>query len=153
MELAVIGTLTNLSQKVITQTIQTSFGLVKNFVSTHHEQINEVLEETDLLSKLEVIQALIHDIQDHPSTKDIWTCTQKSLIHLSIIVEKISLLLKQIDEKIQRHQQKYFSSWRALNYEKLILELKSNIRLLDMRYLVFLDILKVTSFQQTNFKN
>ena len=143
MEVALIGTITNMAQKVLMTSIQTSFQLVQNFVSTHHTPINELLHETDLLSKLEIIQALIHDIQDH--SHDLWTSTQKSLTNLSQIVEQILSQLKLIDEKIKRHQLKYFASWRTLNYEKQINELKNNIKLLDIRYAMFLEILKVAS--------
>jgi len=144
MEVALIGTITNVAQKVLLTSIHTSFQLVQNFISTHHSQINEVLNETDLLSKLEIIQALIQDIQqDH--NHDIWNSTQKALKNLSQVVEQILTQLTLIDEKIKRHQGKYFASYRTLNYEKQISELKNNIRLLDLRYGMFLEILKVAS--------
>lgn len=143
MEVALIGTITNVAQKVLLTSIQTSFQLVQNFISTHHSQINEVLNETDLLSKLEIIQALIQDIQDH--NHDIWNSTQKALTNLSQVVKQILTQLTLIDEKIKRHQAKYFASYRTLNYEKQISELKNNIRLLDLRYGMFLEILKVSS--------
>jgi hypothetical protein len=142
MEVALIGTITNLTQKVLLTSIQTSFSIAQNFVSSHHEQINEVLLETDLISKLEIVQALMHDTQDRYND-DRSTSIQKSLQNLGVIVENISLILKQIEEKIQRHKLKYFSSWRSLNYEKLMNELKKNIKLLDIRYHMFLGVLQV----------
>jgi hypothetical protein len=151
MEVALIGTISNVAQKVLLTSIQTSFQLVQSFISTHHSQINEVLNETDLLSKLEIIQALIQDIQDH--NHHLWSSTNKALTNVSQIVEQILSLLTSIDEKIKRHQAKYFASYRTLNYEKQIVELKNNIRLLDLRYGMFLEILKVASVSKmTNVK-
>jgi hypothetical protein len=144
MEVALIGTISNLTQKFLMSSIQTSFSIAQNFVSTHHEQINELMSETDLISKLEIIQALMHDIQDrYPDHKS--SSIEKSLQNLGVVVETISSILNQIEEKIQRHQQKYFCSWRSLNYEKLMIELKKNIRLLDIRFGMFLEVIKVSN--------
>lgn len=144
MEIALLGTITNLTQKFLISSIQTSFSIVQNFVSCHHEQINEVLTETDLISKLEIIQSLMQDIQSESSSiVDQRSSIQKSLHNLGVAVESISGLLKNIDEKIQRHQAKYFSSWRTLQYEKQMVELKKWIKLLDIRYHMFLEVLKV----------
>jgi hypothetical protein len=52
-------------------------------------------------------------------------------------------LLKKIDIIIKQHNEKYFSKWRSLNYEDDIYELKRNIKLMDIRYSMFLEILKV----------
>jgi hypothetical protein len=152
MELMVLGTLSSLSlasnitEKLLTNTIQNSFSLIKNFVSFHHEQINEVLSEHDLISKLEIIQALMTDIECETSNEDknpIRQSVQKALMNLHLVVEEIVRLLENIDNKIKYHHTKYFSGWRRLNYEDEIKRLKKLIKLMDMRYQMFLEVLKV----------
>lgn len=152
MELMVLGTLSSLSlasnitEKLLTNTIQTSFGLIKNFVSFHHEQINEVLSEHDLIPKLEIIQALMNDIENESSPNDknrIRQSVQKSLSNLHLVVEEIVRLLENIDNKIKYHNTRYFSGWRRLDYEEEIKRLKKLIKLMDMRYQMFLEVLKV----------
>lgn len=146
MELMVLGTLSSLSlasnitEKLLTNTIQNSFSLIKNFVSFHHEQINEVLSEHDLISKLEIIQALMTDIESETSIRQ---SVQKGLTNLHLVVEEIVRLLENIDNKIKHHSTKYFSGWRRLNYEDEIKRLKKLIKLMDMRYQMFLEVLKV----------
>jgi len=146
MELMVLGTLSSLSlasnitEKLLTNTIQNSFGLIKNFVSFHHEQINEVLTEHDLISKLEIIQALMTDIESETSMRQ---SVQKGLSKLHLVVEDIVRLLENIDNKIKYHSTKYFSGWRRLNYEEEIKKLKNLIKLMDMRYQMFLEVLRV----------
>lgn len=158
MELMVLGTLSSLSlasnitEKLLTNTIQTSFGLIKNFVSFHHEQINEVLSEHDLIPKLEIIQALMKDIENESYSEEksqdihrplMRQSVQKSLSNLHLVVEEIVRLLENIDNKIKYHNTRYFSGWRRLNYEDEIKRLKKLIKLMDMRYQMFLEVLKV----------
>lgn len=152
MELMVLGTLSSLSlasnitEKLLTNTIQNSFSLIKNFVSFHHEQINEVLSEHDLISKLEIIQALMTDIENESSDEDkprIRQSVQKALMNLHLVVEEIVRLLENIDNKIKYHSTRYFSGWRRLNYEDEIKKLKKLIKLMDIRYQMFLEVLKV----------
>jgi hypothetical protein len=155
MELMVLGTLSSLSlasnitEKLLTNTIQNSFSLIKNFVSFHHEQINEVLSEHDLISKLEIIQALMNDIENESSIEDkvpeksMRQSVQKSLSNLHLVVEEIVRLLENIDNKIKYHNTKYFSGWRRLDYVNEIKRLKKLIKLMDMRYQMFLEVLRV----------
>jgi hypothetical protein len=154
MELMVLGTLSSLSlasnitEKLLTNTIQNSFTLIKNFVSFHHEQINEVLSEHDLISKLEIIQALMKDIESesNPSENNhtpIRQSVQKALSNLHLVVEEIVRLLENIDNKIKYHSSKYFSGWRRLNYQEEIKRLQRSIKLMDIRYQMFLEVLKV----------
>jgi ribosomal protein S8 len=137
MEIAVLGTITSITEKIIVNSIQSSFNLVKFFVSSHHEQINEVLAETDLICKLQVIESLLCDIRSESKS------VQISLKHVSDVVSDINVVLNKINEKIKRHQLKYFSNWRSLNYEIQMKELRKNIKLLDTRYQMFLEIIKV----------
>ena len=148
MELAVLGTLSSLSlasnitEKLLTNSIQNSFNLIKKFVSFHHEQINEVLMEHDLIYKLEIIQALMTDIENDKTSLNRQSI-QKSLSNLHLIVEEILRLLENIDNKIKYHKTKYLSKWRNLHYGEELKRLKKYIKLMDMRYQMFLEVLKV----------
>jgi hypothetical protein len=136
-----ISLATNLSHNVIKTSVQSSFDLIKNFVTYHHTHIKEVIDEFDLLAKLEIIEAVMKDIENE-NINDKKSVT-KSLDNLRLVVENIHNLLKKIDNIIKEHEQKYFSKWRTIYYENEILELKRNIRLMDLRYNMFLEILKV----------
>lgn len=136
-----ISLATNLSHSVIKSSVQGSFDLIKKFVSYHHAPIKEVIDEFDLIAKLEIIEALMKDIEGE-KIQDKQSII-KSLDNLRIVVENIHNLLTNIDNIIKEHEQKYFSRWRILYYENEILELKRNIRLMDLRYSMFLEILKV----------
>jgi hypothetical protein len=136
-----ISLATNLSNSLIKSSVQGSFDLIKNFVSYHHTPIKEVIDEFDLIAKLEIIEAVMKDIENE-KINDKQSIT-KALDNLRLVVENIHNLLQKIDNIIKEHEQKYLSKWRTLYYENEILELKRNIRLMDLRYSMFLEILKV----------
>ena len=154
METAIMATIsglsltTNITQKLLTNSIQTSFDILKLFITHHHEQINEVLSESDLISKLEIMEALMNDIENTTEIKiqggNQSSALQKALTNLHSIVEQIEKLLDNINHKIKYHQTKYFANWRVLKYEKEIKKLKNLMKLLDIRYQMFLEVIKVS---------
>jgi len=148
METAIIATLsglsltTNITQKLLSNSIQTSLDILKLFITSHHEQVNEVLAETDLISNLEIIEALMLNIEKIPSMQEN-PAMQKALTNLHLIVEQIQKTLEHINQKIKYHHTKYFSSWRTLNYQKELNKLKQSIKLLNIRYQMFLEVVRV----------
>lgn len=134
---------TNITEKLLINTIQSSFNLMKHFVSFHHEQLKEVLTDHDLIAKLEIIQAMISDIESDKTSMD-KRSIQKALTNLHLVIEDIQRLLENIDNKIKHHHTKYFSSWRGLNYDQEINRLKKCIHLMDLRYQMFLDVLSTS---------
>jgi len=148
METAILATLsglsitTNITQKLLSNSIQTSLDILKLFITSHHEQVNEVLLETDLISNLEIIEALMGDIEKNKEMQE-HLAIQKALTNLHLIVEQIQKILEDINQKIKYHHTKYFSSWRTLKYEKQLANLKKSIKLLNIRYQMFLEVIKV----------
>jgi hypothetical protein len=133
---------TSMTHGFLVSAIQSSFDLFRKFVSKHHEPINDILSETDLISKLEIVQALIEDCSRIKNSQQ--QSLQKSLYHLSSVVNAIVILLQKIEDKIRYHQSKYFCNWRSLDYEKHMEDLKKNIKILDMRYHMFIEIMQYT---------
>lgn len=136
---------TNLTHNLLSQTIHKSFQIIRKFVSYEHEQINDVLTENDLISTLEIIQALMNDIE---SSVDLGSTgkqsIQRALTNLHFIVEELTKSLEKIESKIKNHQGKYFHRWRTLNYDSELCKLKKNIKLLHIRYQMLLEVIKVS---------
>jgi hypothetical protein len=106
-------------------------------MSYHHIKINEVIEEHDLIAKLQIIEALMKDMGEENIQKE---SIKLALNNLHKTVESINTNLSQIESIIEYHKQKYFANWRYLNYDNQIYELKRNIKLLDIRYHMLLEI-------------
>jgi hypothetical protein len=102
---------TSMTHGFLVSAIQSSFDLFRKFVSKHHEPINDILSETDLISKLEIVQALIEDCSRIKNSQQ--QSLQKSLYHLS---------------SVEKHME----------------DLKKNIKILDMRYHMFIEIMQYT---------
>jgi len=142
MEYAVTTLATNglsLASNITYQLLQSTYQTLKSFATKNHYQINEVVEEYDLYTRLELIESLVHEI----STKEVkfQDTTQKIIKKINEVLEQIQGILKQIQEKIDRHNQKYLASYRTLNYDASILQLKKQIQLMNQRYQMFLDVL------------
>lgn len=132
---------TGATTTLLTRSIQSTFETLKSFVSKHHTYINEVLVENDLNAKLEIISALMDDIETKWFKKKTISI-EKSLYHLHQTVDKIHFILKAIDAKISYHKTRYFSMIRSLNYEDEIISLKKEIKVLDSRYNMFIDVIR-----------
>jgi hypothetical protein len=132
-----ISLASNLTHNIITTSIKQTISIMTNFISYHHLKINEVIDDNDLTSKLQIIQALIRDICNENIKKE---SIQLAINNLQIAVENINTNLSQIDYIINNHNQKYFAKWRYLNYDNLIYSLKRNIKLLEIRYTMLLEI-------------
>jgi hypothetical protein len=139
---------TNLTHNLLSQTIHKSFSIIKKLVSSEHEQINDVLVEHDLISTLEIIQALMNDIENptHSLSSENYLTrqsVQRALTNLHFIVEELTQSLEKIENKIKNHKEKYFHRWRTLQYDSELLKMKKNIKLLHIRYQMLLEVLKV----------
>ena len=132
---------TNITNTLVISSITGTYGLVRGFATYHYTQVNEVIEECDLTAKLEIIEALMYDVSKKDSTDK--ESIKKAFNNLDIVVTDINKLLQKIDLIIKAHKDKYFSNWRTLCYDKEIYELKRLIRLMDLRYAMFLEILKI----------
>jgi len=132
-----ISIASNFTHNLITKSINHTFNMLSNFMSYHHIKINEVIEEHDLIAKLQIIEALMKDMGEENIQKE---SIKLALNNLHKTVESINTNLSQIESIIEYHKQKYFANWRYLNYDNQIYELKRNIKLLDIRYHMLLEI-------------
>jgi hypothetical protein len=66
-----------------------------------------------------------------------------SLYYLKETIAAVNEDLNKIKEKVERHQTKWFNTWRTMNIEPLLDNLKQNSSLLDLR---FNDLTKISIF-------
>jgi hypothetical protein len=135
-----ISLASNITQSLILSSIHSSYSLMKNFATKKYARINEVVEEFDLIAKMEIIEALMKDIEKECQEKE---SIKKALGNLHIVMDNIHKILQHIDGVMEEHNKKYFSYWRSVCYDTEVYELKKQIKLMDLRYNMFLEILKV----------
>jgi hypothetical protein len=66
-----------------------------------------------------------------------------SIISISEILQNINNIMNNIKNKIDKHQQIYFKSIISLCLKNEIIQLKFYSNILDMRYKIFIDLLKI----------
>jgi hypothetical protein len=95
MEYAVTTLATNglsLASNLTYQLLQSTYQTLKSFATKNHYQINEVVEEYDLYTRLELIESLVHEI----STKEV---KFQDTTQNSIDESKVSNVFRCIDVK------------------------------------------------------
>ena len=83
----------------------------------------------DLNSKLEIIHSLIKELNEE-KLKEFQKISLKSI---EILIDEINKELIDINQKINYHNSKYFSSWRSINLDNNINQLNDHNILLDKR--------------------
>ena len=128
-------------RKVITNLIaETSskiYCLLESSLVTVHPDVTRLFKELDLEVRLKVIKSLIENVNTNKKTIQI--CLEflhKLMIDLNDNIDKINEIMKEHDEK-------YFKSWRSVNFEPYLTNIEDNSKLLQKRVELFLDILKV----------
>lgn len=86
-----------------------------------------VLEELDLYAKISVINAILEDVKYDSKS------VNKALSYLHHTLEQLDSLLGSINEEINYHKSKWFSSYRTINIDSLIHKLISLNKILDAR--------------------
>ena len=66
-----------------------------------------------------------------------------SILSISEILQNINNIMNNIKNKINKHQQIYFKSIISLCLKNEIIQLKFYSNILDMRYKIFIDLLKI----------
>ena len=71
-----------------------------------------------------------------------------SIISISEILQNINNIMNNIKNKMNKHQQIFFKSIISLCLKNEICQLKFYSNILDMRYKIFIDLLKIYSIKQ-----
>lgn len=139
------GVGTNLLVSTITTTTSSVCGIVRSISSSNQpglEYVKAELEKIDLEHNVTVIQELI-DEQKVAKDEEVKNSVKQALIGVNQILEKIHKELKTIQEAMNHHQTKYFNGWRSFNCKCSIKNIIKHKELLDTRYKMLVDLLKI----------
>lgn len=141
-----------------------SCSIIKSLYVYQNPDVTKIIKELDIDRRLKLIRAVMNNIQRHPqkqnpkmseleksqiceligSTIDLSNDPiEICLISLKETIKDINNDLSIINQKIAYHNTKWFNSWRKLNIQRYLENLKTNSHLLDLR---FNDLTKICSF-------
>jgi len=129
---------TNLLSHVIEGTLgilYTSAIFIKNGNNSNYviKKIQNKIEEMDITIKLELVKTLKQTLPHNEINKIL----ENGLIDL---ITKIKSTIEWIDYEIERHNRKWFSSYRILNIDNQIEDLEHLIIILDNRIKLLLSV-------------
>lgn len=131
---------TNILNSLIVGTLDTLYSgvsFVKNGTETNKiiDKVRKDIAKLDITIKLELVKKLMEELPENDITKII----ENGLVELMF---KIKSVIDWIDYEINKHQQKWFSGYRSINFEDKIDELKNLITILDGRITLLLNVSK-----------
>lgn len=128
-----------LFSKAITDTSNSIYISITD-IFNYNDNIDDVLNYLDIRERVKTVDLLIKDIQNYNQT--ITNCVS----NLHDIILLIREDLKQINQIIELHKQKYFPNWRCLDCKFQLYNLKLHSKILDNRLEYLIKSLHIMNF-------
>ena len=128
-----------LAVAAVSDTTSNIYSLIYSLNGYSNAKLNLLLDEMDVLSKIQIVEALIKEISEDKYKKN--SSLSLALHHLHKVVEEIELQLGEMDEVMKTHKNKWFSSWRGLDFD--VNKLKLNFIKMDKRLEMFINLLNI----------
>jgi hypothetical protein len=96
--------------------------------SKHQDEVCVLIEELDIATTVEMIDAVLHDI--HVESKTI----QKSIEFVTESIKEVNRVVRHIELDVKNHRLKYFYSYRSLDLDKYKQPLQTAFKKLNTRF-------------------
>lgn len=139
--------------KTISSSTSTTIKALKYITNTDQPKFKETrdkFEKLDLEYTIGVIRELIKEQENKDSMKQ---SVKKSIMGVDEIINDINLELEVIKKGMDEHQKKYFTNWRTFNCNSNISKICSLKYVLDKRYTMLVDLLKIYNSNNNENKN
>ena len=142
MEPLIIASSLLFGREVVSQTISSSTKNILTGVTSILDDedfiFNKILNECDLISKVEIINSYVQEL--HNDASDFNDSTKIALKHIEDILKKIENEIEEIKKQIKEHQELWFHRFRTPCYKSLLDNLLVHIRVLDERFNLLIKI-------------
>jgi hypothetical protein len=146
MSAAVIHTL---MFDAIIKTSQRVISLIEEMSNNGDALFNKFINQTDIYVRLDVIEALMTDIESHESSISpiLSKTVEISLKHLQKIVEIIENELQNLKDEVELYNLSYMSYIKSFDYNNRIIILSSHITTMESRLNTLITILNIHGFK------
>lgn len=136
---------TDLLVKTVSFTASNIYYLASNIYSspktTSIKELEELEKEIDLLETIKIYESWIIELgQKKKELIESSNTVKLSIESIHNALEDLHQILKQIETRVNRHQQRWFNTWRTQDFTKEINELKLKKRILDNRFKILQQI-------------
>lgn len=97
--------------------------------SAYNEHLEKVLQELDIKSELDIVQALLDDLANHTECRVVKVSSDQ----MKSSVELIHNELKEIQKELEYHKGRFLNKWRTPNYEAHLKNLRQHRDILRKR--------------------
>ncbi len=136
---------TDLLVKTISFTASNIYYLTTNLSSspktTSIKELEQIEKELDLLETIKIYESWIVELgQKRKELIESSNTIKLSIESIHNSLEDLHQILKRIETRVNRHQQRWFNNWRKQDFTKEINELKLNKKILDTRFKILQQI-------------
>lgn len=136
---------TDLLVKAVSFTASNIYYLATNLSSspktTSIKELEQLEKELDLLETIKIYESWIIELgQKRKELIDSSNTIKLSIESIHNSLEDLHQILKQIEARVNRHQLRWFNTWRTQDFSKEINELKLKKKILDNRFKILQQI-------------
>lgn len=130
---------TDLLVKTVSFTASNIYYLASNIYSspktTSIKELEQLEKEIDLLETIKIYESWIIELgQKKKELIESSKTIKLSIESIHNTLEDLQQILQQIETRVNRHQQRWFNTWRTQDFTKEINELKLKKKILDNRF-------------------
>ena len=134
-----------IGKEMFTQTITTTTKNIYNGIDrvllNDNIQFKELLDELDINTKIDIINSFIIDI--HKEHKIFNETLNKTFKYLETSLTTIDKEIKNIDEELVNHNNKWFNKIRTSNYPTMLNNLIKHMKILDDRFNLLIKLMNI----------
>lgn len=142
MEHLIISGLTMAGKELLCQLIYDTYHLVQTTTSKH-PKVQAVLAQLDLEADLEVIKALVKEVEIEEEKEGKIDAVDVALINVKKMIECIKKELEIIQIEVDLDGARYFTNWRVPTFQRNLDNLVKHKTILDKRVQLLMDLLKL----------
>lgn len=138
---------TDILKLALSSSINGIMALVVNITSNSHPDVQSIknqLNDMDIIYKITIIGLLINE---QTTKKKLKSSIKRALFYIDDILKNIRNELCVINKEIAHFNDSYFKFFKSIKCEKNLKILKQHIKILDKRYIMFSDLLKIYFFE------
>lgn len=138
---------TDILKMALSSSINGIMALIVNITSNSHPDVQAIknkLNDMDIIYKITIIGLLINE---QTMKKKLKPSIKKALFYIDDILKNIRNELCVINKEIANFNDSYFKFFKSINCERNLETLEQHIVILDKRYQMFSDLLKIYFFE------
>ena len=133
--------------KTISRTADSICGLVR-YISNYDQPYAQDVKRELIKIDLEFTVSVLRQFVEENKNKEFSDYEKQALLGVNDALEEINKELEDIKIAMKHHETKYFYKWRSLNCKSSICLIKKYKKVLDNRYNILMDFLKIKDNQK-----